>query len=180
MHIKSDLKKKVLTLGGLAIVIVLVDQWTKQWVINHFQHGQSQVLWENFFNLTYVRNRGAAFGFLNNATPWIRDSFFLLMPPGAMLLILTFLRVTPWAEKLRIISLCCVFAGALGNYLDRLRFGYVVDFLDFHYYDYASWPAFNVADMSIVLGVTLLFFLEVQLSLKKKPKKSLTGEKTSA
>ena len=78
-----------------------------------------------------------------------------------MAIILYMLKTSSLADKARNVALCFVFAGALGNYIDRLRFGYVVDFLDFHYYGKWSWPAFNVADMSIVCGVTVLILLEI-------------------
>ena len=89
-----------------------------------------------------------------------------------MTIILVMLYGADLKDRFRKVALCAVFAGALGNYIDRIRFGYVVDFLDFHYYEQYSWPAFNVADMSIVCGVTVLIILEIfgstPESLKKK------------
>ena len=155
------MKNKLITLGIIGIVVVVLDQVTKQYIIDQFKHGESIGVISNFFNITYVRNYGAAFGILRDINPWIRDNFFLLMPPFAMTVILFMLKVAPAHEKLRSLALCGVFAGALGNYIDRLRFGYVVDFLDFHYYQQYAWPAFNVADMSIVGGVTVLILLEL-------------------
>lgn len=141
-------------------IVVLIDQLTKNYIISAFEYRESLNVIKDYFSITYVRNYGAAFGMLSKLEPLYRDWFFLLMPPTAMTVILLMLKWTPSTETIRKISLCAVFAGALGNYIDRLRFGYVVDFLDFHYHQH-SWPAFNVADMSIVCGVTVLIILEI-------------------
>lgn len=155
------MKNKLISLFIISIVVVIADQLTKNYILKAFDYGESMDVIKNYFNITYVRNYGAAFGMLSKVDPSLRDTFFLLMPPFAMTVILFMLKMAPNAEVLRKISLCAVFAGALGNYIDRLRFGYVVDFLDFHYYQKWAWPAFNVADMSIVCGVSVLIFLEI-------------------
>lgn len=155
------MKNKLVLLAIVSLVVVLLDQVTKGYILSAFEYGESTGVIPDFFNITYVRNYGAAFGMLSKIEPQIRDWFFLLMPPTAMTVILLMLKWTPSSESIRKISLCAVFAGALGNYIDRLRFGYVVDFLDFHYYQKYAWPAFNVADMSIVCGVTVLIILEI-------------------
>lgn len=155
------MKNKIISLGIITVVVVIIDQLTKNYILAEFRYGESVDVIKNFFNITYVRNYGAAFGMLSKSNPQLRDTFFLLMPPFAMTVILFMLKMAPASETLRKLSLCAVFAGALGNYIDRLRFGYVVDFLDFHYYQHYAWPAFNVADMSIVCGVTVLIILEI-------------------
>ncbi|MCJ8276147.1 MAG: signal peptidase II [Bdellovibrionales bacterium] len=154
------MKKKLILLGISSLVILVLDQWTKGYIIKAFQYGESVDVIQHYFNITYVRNYGAAFGFLSTIDASIRDTFFLLMPPFAMTVILFMLKMTPDYDKIRKMALCCVFAGAMGNYIDRLRFGYVVDFLDFHYYGQWAWPAFNVADISIVCGISVLCILE--------------------
>ncbi len=154
------MKAKLILLAITSLIVVVIDQLTKNYVLAAFEYGESMDVIKNYFNITYVRNYGAAFGMLSKITPQIRDWFFLLMPPFAMTVILIMLKVAPSNEKIRKTALCCVFAGALGNYIDRLRFGYVVDFLDFHWYEHA-WPAFNVADMAIVCGVSVLIILEI-------------------
>ena len=155
------MKNKLITLGIISVIVVVIDQITKNYILQAFDYGESTDVIKNFFNITYVRNYGAAFGMLAKTNPSLRDTFFLLMPPFAMTVILVMLKMSPNKESIRRIALCAVFAGALGNYIDRLRFGYVVDFLDFHYYQQYAWPAFNVADMSIVCGVTVLILLEI-------------------
>lgn len=154
------MKNKIILLAVVSVVIVVLDQLTKYLILESYTHGESHSVIPNLFNITYVRNYGAAFGMLSKVQANIRDTFFLMMPPCAMGVILFMLKMAGDDEKLRKIALCAVFAGALGNYIDRLRFGFVVDFLDFHYHSY-SWPAFNVADMSIVCGVSTLILLEI-------------------
>lgn len=155
------MKNKIILLAIISLVVVTLDQITKNYILAAFQYGESVKVIQDFFNITYVRNYGAAFGMLSKIEPQIRDWFFLLMPPFAMTVILFMLKTAPSTDALRKIALSGVFAGALGNYIDRVRFGYVVDFLDFHYYEQYAWPAFNVADMSIVCGVTILIILEL-------------------
>jgi signal peptidase II len=90
------------------------------------------------------------------------------MPPVALIIILMILRGVADNDKWNIVALSSVFGGAIGNYIDRLRFRYVIDFLDFHLKEKYSWPAFNVADMAIVSGVILLLIL---MFLEEKAKK---------
>ncbi len=154
--------KKYLILMALSGFIICLDQATKLYIHSQFMHGESIDVLKNFFNITYVRNTGAAFGFLRDANESLRTIFFLSVPPIAAVAILFLLRGTPKEDTWSVISLSAIFAGAIGNYIDRLRYGFVVDFLDFHYYDKASWPAFNVADISIVTGICLMLLLEMQ------------------
>ena len=167
------MKKKSLYLFGTGLVIILLDQITKASILKNFEEGQSLEVIQNYFNITYVRNYGAAFGLFSELQSSLRSAFFLAIPPVAMMVILFMLKTATQEEKFKILALCSVFAGAVGNYIDRLRFGYVVDFLDFHYYEKWVWPAFNVADMSIVCGVSVLIFIELFSS-------STTSDKTSS
>jgi signal peptidase II len=161
------MKQKLILLSIISVVIVLIDQITKNYILAAYEYGESTMVIQNFFDITYVRNYGAAFGMLSKIEPQIRDLFFLMMPPFAMTVILFMLKVAEPLERVRKIALCAVFAGALGNYIDRVRLGYVVDFLDFHFYNQYRWPAFNVADMSIVCGVITLIYLEIMMPTQK-------------
>lgn len=156
-------KKKLILLSLITLFVIVLDQVTKGYILKEFQHGESVDVIKNYFNITYVRNPGAAFGIFRDLEPSLREWFFLLMPPFAMGIIFFMLQSTPNEEKIKKISLCAIFGGALGNYIDRVRFQYVVDFLDFHYFDKWAWPAFNVADISIVCGVSVLILMELQL-----------------
>ena len=162
-------------LAVVTLVILVFDQWSKNLILAQFQHGESVDVIKNYFNITYVRNPGAAFGIFRDIQDNLRELFFLLMPPVAMVIIFLMLRSTPAHETLRKFALCSIFGGALGNYIDRIRFGYVVDFLDFHYANVYSWPAFNVADISIVMGVSFLILLELQLMRKEWLEKKSTA-----
>ena len=137
----------------LSVVVVVVDQFTKRLVDASMQLHQSIEL-APFFQLTYLRNQGAAFSFLSGAGGWQRWFFIILaVIAGAF--------ITRWLRKLdprrhrEAIAWALVLGGALGNLIDRILYGYVIDFLDVYYGDW-HWPAFNVADSAITLGVILL------------------------
>lgn len=161
------MKNKYIWLVLISGFLVAMDQLVKVYVHTHFHLGESVIVIPNFFNLTYVRNFGAAFGFLAESHPSFREIFFLSMPPIALVIILGILRGVKDTDTKQIIALSSIFGGAIGNYIDRVRFRYVIDFLDFHLYNRWSWPAFNIADMAIVGGVGLLLLL-MFLENKKK------------
>jgi signal peptidase II len=161
------MKKKYIWLMLISGILIALDQLVKIYVHTHFHLGESVGVVPNFFNITYVRNFGAAFGFLAESHPTFRELFFLSMPPIALVIILGILRGVHDDDTKQIIALSSIFGGAIGNYIDRIRFRYVIDFLDFHIYNTWSWPAFNIADMAIVGGVGLLLLL-MFLENKKK------------
>ncbi|CAN5473691.1 signal peptidase II [soil metagenome] len=167
------MKLKYLILAAIAGAVITIDQATKMYVHTHFQLHESIEVLSGFFNLTYVRNYGAAFGFLAESHQTFRELFFLSMPPVALLIILAILRTVNEFDRWTIASLSLVFGGAIGNYIDRLRFRYVIDFLDFHFQKAYTWPAFNVADSAIVVGVAVLLFLELT-----RTKKSVADSKS--
>lgn len=156
---------KYLILMAVSCAVIALDQWTKLMIYTRFELGESVSVIYNYFNITYVRNFGAAFGFLAESHPEFRKIFFLLLPPAALVVILSILRNVDVKDRLQILALSSVFGGAIGNYIDRIRFGFVVDFLDFHYHGKIAWPAFNVADMAIVVGISVLLLL---MALEKK------------
>ena len=159
---------RYLTLIALAGVLVALDQVVKIYVHSSFHLGETVTVIPGFFNITYVRNPGAAFGFLAKTAPAFREAFFLIVPPLAMIIIIQALKSVADSDKPQTIALSLIFGGALGNYIDRLRFSYVIDYLDFHYQGRLTWPAFNVADMSIVSGVILLFLIMFLSQLKNR------------
>lgn len=162
------MKRKYLELTVISALIVCIDQVTKLYIHTQFRLGETLPLIRDYFHFTYVRNYGAAFGFLQESHPQFREIFFLSMPPIAMGIILLLLKSVPDEDRKQVICLSLIFGGAIGNYIDRLRFGYVIDFLDFHYKNQISWPAFNVADSTIVVGVILLLWLTYKESQSKK------------
>jgi len=140
-------------LGLVTVAMLLLDQATKYLVDSRFALGESVTMLENFFHLTYVRNKGAAFGILANSS--IRIPFFILVSLAALAGIFWYLRRLNEQQRLMHWALALIFSGALGNLIDRIRLGEVIDFLDFHWYQH-HWPAFNVADSAITIGVGLL------------------------
>lgn len=161
---------KYVTLAVVSALIILVDQVTKMYIHGHYQLGESTPVIPGFFNITYVRNLGAAFGFLGETHPQFRSLFFLAMPPVAMLIIVAILRGVAREDRWQVIALSSVFGGAIGNYIDRVQFRYVIDFLDFHWREVYTWPAFNVADSAIVLGMIGLVIImtkEAKAQVKK-------------
>ncbi|MBK9292885.1 MAG: signal peptidase II [Oligoflexia bacterium] len=159
------MKIKYLLLASIGGVIISLDQLTKTYIHTRFTLGESYTIIPNFFDITYIRNPGAAFGILATAPTAFRETFFAIIPILAVVLIIGLIRQTAEDQKLSIISLSLVFGGAIGNYIDRLRFKYVIDFLYFHYKDVFYYPAFNVADSAIVVGIVILI---TQMLLQKK------------
>ena len=141
--------------------VFYLDQWSKHLIQLKFYWGESLPIWRDFFAITYVRNAGAAFGFLNQAPSRIRDPFFLVVSVTALLILSGLVWRQNRGPQLRLAALSLVFGGALGNLWDRLHLGYVVDFLDFHWKNVYHWPAFNVADSSIVVGISLIVCLTI-------------------
>jgi signal peptidase II len=149
---------------GLALVILLADQFTKVLIVGSFQLGDSQAV-TSFFNLVRVHNSGAAFSFLANAGGWQRW-FFTGIGVVASVFIIYLLRTHP-QQRLFCFALALVLGGAIGNVVDRLLYGHVVDFLDFHWQVLAPmfyqghFPAFNIADSAISVGTVCLILDEL-------------------
>jgi signal peptidase II len=149
---------------GIALVILLADQATKLLIVDSFALGDSQTV-TTFFNLVRVHNSGAAFSMLSTASGWQRW-FFTAIGVVATLFILWLLRSHP-TQKLFCFALALVLGGAVGNVIDRIAYGHVIDFLDFHW-DWLSpvffqghFPAFNVADSAISVGAVCLILDEL-------------------
>lgn len=139
---------------ALAALVLLLDQASKAWVLASFRLMESQVV-TSFFNLVLVYNSGAAFSFLAGAGGW-QKWFFVVLALAISLWLVSLLR-SHAQERLLPTSLALILGGAIGNVIDRLRFDAVVDFLDFHLAGY-HWPAFNVADSAITVGVALMLW----------------------
>ena len=146
--------KEKIALVTIPIVLAL-DQWSKILVLQKYRLGESRVLIQNFFNFTYVQNRGAAFSFMHSAPESIRKPFFYVVPLAILVfLIVIFLRLRP-SHKLSALSLSLIAGGAVGNLIDRIRLGFVVDFIHFHWKEIYHYPMFNIADSCIVVGAFL-------------------------
>lgn len=142
---------------ALALIIVIADQFTKVLILGYYAVGDSTWV-TSFFNVVRVHNTGAAFSFLAAASGWQRW-LFTGIGVAAALFIIWMLRSHP-GQKLFSFALACVLGGAIGNVVDRLLHGYVVDFLDFHLRGW-HFPAFNLADSAITLGAACLILDEL-------------------
>jgi len=140
---------------GLAGAVVILDQATKLLVQRAFRLGESLPVLPGVFNLTYVLNPGAAFGLLAGAAAAFRGPFFIAVSVLAIAVICYYHARYARGYPLPTVGLALILGGALGNLIDRLRVGMVIDFLDFYLGAY-HWPAFNVADSGITVGVGLL------------------------
>ncbi len=138
---------------GLSLLTIMLDQLSKLAVAGNMQLYESIPLFPHF-NLTYVHNLGAAFSFLSDAGGWQRWFFAALALLISVILSVWLARLQQH-ETLLAAALALVLGGAVGNLIDRLAYGYVIDFLDVYYQTW-HWPAFNIADSAITLGVTLM------------------------
>lgn len=149
---------------GLALILLIADQFTKILILGDYQLGDSTVV-TSFFNIVRAHNTGAAFSFLADASGWQRW-FFTGIGVVAVGVILWMLKAHP-GQKLFSFALACILGGAVGNVIDRVRYGYVVDFLDFYW---GTWhfPAFNIADSAISVGAACLILDELLRVRKTK------------
>jgi signal peptidase II len=150
-------KRFVWLFVGLTGAILVLDQVTKALVSAALRLHESRSIIPGFLSLTLVHNTGAAFGILAGESSPLRTAFFLVVSVVAMGVVLwLLLRLRP-EQKVEAVALSLIFGGAVGNVIDRIRFGKVIDFIDVFYRSY-HWPAFNVADAAISVGVFLLFW----------------------
>ena len=158
MSTRNSSNKNLLPWLGIALLVILIDQFTKTLILGNFQLGDSRTV-TSFFNLVRWHNTGAAFSFLAGAAGWQRW-FFIALGIVAAGFIVWMLRSHP-TQKLFCLAVTLIMGGALGNVLDRLRHGYVVDFLQVHW---GGWyfPSFNLADSAITLGAVLLILDEIR------------------
>ena len=139
--------------SAIVAAVIILDQFTKYLVLQRFSLHESVPVIPGFFNLTYVRNPGAAFGILAGAHGAWRTVFFITVSLVALAVIITLVRKTH--DRLPLAAFALIGGGAVGNLIDRVRYGEVVDFIEWYYRSY-HWPAFNIADSAITVGVALL------------------------
>jgi signal peptidase II len=156
----------------ILLVLLGLDQLTKYLIVSSMEMYEAQRIIPGFFNLVYVTNKGAAFSMLASVESPLRHYFFVAVNSAA------FLGLTAAAWKMKSkhrfyrVSFALIGAGAVGNLIDRLRFGAVIDFLDFYVGAY-HWPAFNIADSSICIGVAILFVLNIFEIRKEKSRSTV-------
>jgi signal peptidase II len=161
------MKNKYIILSGVTVVVFILDQATKLLIDRTMPLHYSITVVKNFFDITYIRNKGAAFGFLADTS--FRIPFFIGISIIAIFVILGIYRKLGDDKKLNAVALSLILSGALGNLIDRIRLGEVIDFIYVHWYEH-YWPAFNVADSAICIGV---FMLAVDMLLEERRKRPL-------
>ena len=139
---------------GLSALVIVLDQISKAEISSHFVYGEGMAV-TGFFNLVLAHNMGAAFSMLNDAGGWQRWMFSAIALAASVLIV--WLLRKHQQQKLFSFSLALILGGALGNLIDRVAYGYVVDFLDF-YWDSYHFPAFNIADSAITCGAALMLW----------------------
>ena len=154
--------KRLLIIAGLVLIF---DQMTKAIVLDTMPLYDSIAVIPGFFNLTHIHNPGGAFGFLAQQSSGVRLGIFIFLSSVAVCVIFYFYRRTPPSHPLLASGFALIMGGAIGNLIDRIRFEKVVDFLDVYIGKY-HWPAFNVADSAISIGIGIFIY---HIFLKKIP-----------
>lgn len=155
MRLWKHLQVKYKLLLMITPVVIVIDQIVKIYVDQTMELYQTIEIVENYFNLTYIRNKGAAFGMLANMDEAWRVPFFLCISVIAIGAILYTLHAYKDSSRIFPVALAMILGGAVGNMIDRARLGEVIDFILVHWHQY-HWPAFNVADSAITVGVGML------------------------
>ena len=159
------LNNKYFKLAVISGLIVMADQLTKFLVLKQLPLHHSITVITGFFSITHIQNPGGAFGLMANLSPNIRAIIFLFISSLAVGLIFYFYKKTPRSYSWLAAGFALIFGGAIGNLIDRIRFGTVTDFLDFYIGRY-HWPAFNIADSAISIGIAIFV---IHLLFKKIP-----------
>jgi len=153
---------KLIVVTGL---VVLADQITKALILKYLPYHQSITVIAGFFDLTHIHNPGGAFGLMANMSATARTIVFIFASSVAVGLIFYFYKKTPPSYAFLAVGFALIFGGAIGNLIDRVRMGIVIDFLDVYVGKY-HWPAFNIADSAITVGIFIFGF---HLLFKKMP-----------
>jgi len=164
--IRTLFRDKYIKLVSVAGLVVIIDQITKAAILYKLPLYHSVSVIPGFFNFTHVHNTGGAFGFMANQSPSLRVILFVFVSLLAIGLIFFLYINTPRTHPFLAMGLAMIFGGAIGNLIDRIRLGEVVDFLDF-YIGNLHWPAFNIADSAVSVGIAIFIF---HLLFKKMPK----------
>lgn len=190
---RNILDRWTVTFIVVSSVVIVLDQLSKYWAVANltlafnpafgeaattFGEKLSRFLWtrspvrsdpvvvvEGFWRFSYAENPGAAWSLFATAPDWFRAPFFILVSLAAMAFIIYYFRRVPSSNVLLRGALMLVFGGAVGNFIDRVRLGYVIDFIDWHWKDVYTWPTFNVADSAITVGV-IIMVIEMLFSRK--------------
>lgn len=160
---------------AIILLVAAADQATKLWILVNYDLYESTVVVPGLFSLTFLRNTGAAFGMFAGHPAWWRQTFFITVACVALVVILFMERRLGRQNRLYTISLACIAGGAVGNLIDRIRYGSVVDFLDV-YIGSHHWPAFNVADSAISVGVGLFLITQFLEDRRERQEQAPQGK----
>ena len=144
---------------GIAFIVILLDQLSKIAITKLFVYGEEKVI-TSFFNLVLAYNKGAAFSFLANEGGWQRHMFTAIGICAALYIIYLLKRHS--GQRMFCWALALILGGAIGNVIDRIAYGHVIDFLDFHWQSLGHFPAFNIADSAICIGAALFVLDELR------------------
>lgn len=174
--------KKYLPLAVIAPLVVLLDQFTKWMIMTRMALGEKTTVWEGYFDIVHVRNQGAAFGIFSEWNHPYREWFFFAISAVALIILISlYIKSRPDERRIQI-PLALILGGAVGNLIDRLARGEVVDFLRFHWHDHTAqftlfgkpfkillvWPSFNVADIAITCGAISLAIVMLFLDKNRR------------
>ena len=156
---------KYIKLAVISGLVIILDQITKILILKNLPLYHSITIIPGFFNITHIHNPGGAFVFMAHQNSSLRNFLFLFLASFAVCFIFYFYKNTYRTHPFLASGFALILGGAIGNLIDRIRFGKVVDFLDFYVRNH-HWPAFNVADSAITVGITIFIF---HLLFKKMP-----------
>jgi len=139
----------------LVLLVFFLDRWTKWLIVTRLLLNQTILLIDGFFNITYVKNTGVAFGIFDPVQSSLKSWILAVLTIAASIGVLVYSWRTPLHHRITQMGLSLILAGALGNLYDRITYGYVVDFIEVYFRNY-RWPSFNIADSAITTGVALL------------------------
>ena len=146
---------KYIKLILIAAIVITEDQIKKKIIIDNFSLFESVSVIDGFFNITYLQNPGGAFSFFAEKSVLLRNIIFKILPIIVIFLLFIFYKTIPTSYKFLIFGLSLIISGAVANLIDRFIFGFVIDFLDF-YVKNIHWPAFNIADSAISIGIAIV------------------------
>jgi signal peptidase II len=148
--------KRLRIIFPILLLLILLDQFSKYFIKTHFFFFTKITVIKGFINIVYVKNKGVAFGFLSEVAKNIREPFLLWIPAITCLVLLIYVTVNKKLSQLEVFGFIFIIGGALGNLIDRILYGFVIDFIDC-YIGKLHWPAFNLADSFITIGIILIF-----------------------
>lgn len=164
--------RKYLPLLLIPPIVIALDQATKWWILQNIAYQTAHPVWPGYFDLVHFRNPGVAFSMLGDMAAKGHQWFFYVVTLVAAGALLWLYAKSPEDDRKSQIPLAFILGGALGNVLDRIQHGEVIDFLYFHWQNKAAWPAFNVADSAITCGAIFLAIKVLFLDSKVKDKRS--------